>query len=257
MNRQCTRQCDALLLAAGQLARQALSECFQLHQMQHLRSAGLHCGWRHASHFQPEGDVARDAEMREQRVALEHDTHFAAMRRQCGDAGAVEADVAGGGRHEAGDHAQCGGLAAAGWTEQHDQLAGAHCEADGIDRGLVAESLGQSVECQCFGHCTTRPMRTNRSSRSSSAATATICRTATAETSGSMWYSRYCSTATGSVVTPGLVRNSASSRFSNEMTKANSAAAMMPARIAGSVTRQITVSGLAPRLAAASSAARS
>ena len=72
-----------------------------------------------------------------------------------------------------------------------------------------------------------------------------------------MWYSRYCSTATGSVVTPGLVRNSASSRFSNEMTKANSAAAMMPARIAGSVTRQITVSGSAPRLAAASSAARS
>ncbi len=74
------------------------------------------------------------------------------------------------------------------------------------------------------GHRTTWPRRTKRSSTSSSAATATICATATAETSGSIWYSRYCSTATGSVVTPGLVRNSASSRFSNEMTKANSAA---------------------------------
>ena len=104
---------------------------------------------------------------------------------------------------------------------------------------------------------TTRPSRTKRSSNSSSTAMPTVCATATAATIGSMWYSRYCSTATGSVVTPGLLRNSASSRFSNEMTKANSAPAMMPGRIAGSVTRQITCSGWAPRLAAASSAARS
>ena len=49
----------------------------------------------HAPHLQPERDIARDGQMRKQRVALEHDAHLAPMRRQRGDAGAVEPDVAG------------------------------------------------------------------------------------------------------------------------------------------------------------------
>jgi hypothetical protein len=53
------------------------------------------------------------ATLREQRVALEHDAHVAAIGRQGGDAVAVQPDVATAGRDEAGDHAQGRGLAAA------------------------------------------------------------------------------------------------------------------------------------------------
>ena len=56
---------------------------------------------------------------------------------------------------------------------------------------------------------------------------------------------------------PGATRNRLISRFSNEMMKANNDPATIPGRIAGKVTRQITESGRAPRLAAASSMVRS
>jgi hypothetical protein len=61
----------------------------------------------------------------------------------------------------------------------------------------------------------------------------------------------------GKVVSPGVIRNSVISRFSNDTMNANSAPATIPGRIAGSVTRRSTAKGRAPRLAAASSAERS
>ena len=175
------------------------------------------------------------------------------ISRRCGGSAgccAVEEDVARAGRHEAGDHAQRRGLAAAGRTEQHDHLAGRDVEADGVDRGVCRRSACSARSSDSAAASVIAPPGPDgRSGRAAAAArpTATICATATAATIGSMWYSRYCSTATGSVVTPGLVRNSAISRFSNEMTKANSAPAMMPGRIAGRVTRQITVERAARR----------
>src|SRR5580704_1781503 len=42
---------------------------------------------------------------------------------------------------EAGDTAQRRGLAAAGWTEQHHDLAGRHAEADAVDRGTADRKL--------------------------------------------------------------------------------------------------------------------
>ena len=92
------------------------------------------------------------------------------------------------GRNEAGDHAQRRGLAAAGWAEQHDHLAGLDLQVDLIDRDMVGEALGQAVEGEGRGlrHRATRPRRTKRSSSSRSTPTPTICATATAAISGSM-----------------------------------------------------------------------
>ena len=59
LDRQRARQRDALLLAAGQLARQARGERLELGQAQHLGHARLRGGRRHAPHLQPERDVAR------------------------------------------------------------------------------------------------------------------------------------------------------------------------------------------------------
>src|ERR1700722_12750193 len=110
------------------------------------------------------------------------------MRRQGDDTAAIHLDIAGARWHEAGDHAQRRGLAAAGGAEQHDQFSRPYSEIHGVHRGLRAELLRQPCQRQGVGvaHRTTWPSRTKRSSTSSSAATATICATATAETSGSM-----------------------------------------------------------------------
>ncbi|KAG1527877.1 hypothetical protein G6F50_018280 [Rhizopus delemar] len=59
--------------------------------------------------------------------------------------------------------------------------------------------------------------------------------------------------AIGSVVRPGPTSDSDSSRFSNDTTKLNSAAAPMDGRSIGSVTRMKATGALAPRLRAASS----
>ena len=57
----------------------------------------------------------------------------------------------------------------------------------------------------------------------------------------------------GKVVLPGPTRNRDFSRSENEAMNANIAAAIMPGRIVGSVTRKKVCSGFAPRLRAASS----
>ena len=190
-HRQRPRQGDTLLLAAGQFARQAGGEIFELHQGEHLRHPLGDSVPLPAAHLQPEGDVAEDIEMGEQGVALEHDAHLAAMRRQSEDAGAIHPDVTAARRHEAGDHAQGRGLAAAGGAEQHDHLAGRHLEGDIGDRQMLGKAFRKMIEDEgarpgMGGHRTTSAMRTKRSSTSSTTPIATICTTATAATSGSM-----------------------------------------------------------------------
>ena len=57
--------------------RSALCERVELHQPQHLGHARFRRIGRHAPYLQPERDIARDGQMRKQRVALEHDAHLA------------------------------------------------------------------------------------------------------------------------------------------------------------------------------------
>ena len=145
---QRARQRDALLLAAGELARQALGEAAQAHQSQRFGDARRNVGFRHLAHLEPEGHVLGDGQMREQRVALEHHAGVALPRRQHRDVLAAEAHAAGGRRDEAGDHAQRRGLAAAARPEQHHELAVAHVERDVVHGDGRAEMLGQAFDLE-------------------------------------------------------------------------------------------------------------
>ena len=74
----CAGQCHALLLAARQLARQAVGQMRQAHAVEHRhRPACLFRGGQLAL-FQAEGDVPQHAQMRKQGVTLEHQPDVAA-----------------------------------------------------------------------------------------------------------------------------------------------------------------------------------
>ena len=78
---------------------------------------------RHLLHAQAEFDVLRDVLVRKQRVALEHHAEVAVARLQIVDHASVDADFARARILEAGDHAQRGGLAAAGRSDEDDEFA--------------------------------------------------------------------------------------------------------------------------------------
>src|SRR3954452_13227705 len=90
--------------------------------------------------------------MREKRVVLEHDADGAAVRRQMVDDMVADDDTAFGLADEARDNAQQGGLAAAGRTEQRDDLAALHVEIDVLDgKRAAGEAVRDTVQQQRFG----------------------------------------------------------------------------------------------------------
>ena len=94
------------------------ANCLQLHPRQHSRAVRVPLGLADAAHLELVGDVVEHAQMREQRVALEHHGRAALDRRQADDVAAADPHVAVGRLLVARDHAQDGGLAAAARTEQ-------------------------------------------------------------------------------------------------------------------------------------------
>src|SRR6267142_6210387 len=128
----------ALLLAAGELARQLLLVTGELHHPQRLVDAALDLGARHAAHAQAEADVAPHAHVREERVVLEHHAEAALLGRQRVDAQLVEPDRAGGEREEPRDAVERGRLAAARRPEQRDELAAPDGDGQAVERGDLA-----------------------------------------------------------------------------------------------------------------------
>src|SRR6185312_8091134 len=225
-------------------------------ELQHLLDLCIPLRSAEPAHLKPEADILGCGHVRKQRIGLKHHAGRALVGRQVRDVLLVEQYTAAGGRQEACDHAQRRGLAAAGRAEQRDQLALAHGEIEVVDRQRCTETFGELFDRKTRHH-TTRDSLTKRSVTTIRMPTIRICTVATAASVGSILNSRQLSIATGSVIRPGPTSSSDRSRFSKLWMKENIAAATMPGRIIGSVMRRNTVNGLAPRLAAASSAARS
>ena len=80
---------------AGAESARRYASSFTSRSISATRACARGCAMRRIS--RPKRDVARDRQVREQRVALEHDAHPAPVRRQRGDAAAVQPDVAGAG----------------------------------------------------------------------------------------------------------------------------------------------------------------
>jgi hypothetical protein len=141
-------QRHALLLAARELARQAVGERAELHQPERVAHLPVDLRLRGAADLEREGDVARHGEMREQRIALEHHAEVALLRRQVLDRLAVQQDAAAGRRDEARDRHQHGGLARAGGPEQRQELAARDVDRHLVERPRRAIVLGDPVERQ-------------------------------------------------------------------------------------------------------------
>ena len=134
---QGARNGDALQLAAGELVRPALAVALQPHEGERARDALGDLLGRDLARLEAVGDVAGHGEVGEDGVVLEHHADVAPVRRQRVDALLTDADLAGIELGEAGDHAQQRGLAAAGGTQQGEELAVLDSERDianGCDR---------------------------------------------------------------------------------------------------------------------------
>src|SRR5690606_33679249 len=139
-------QRDALLLPAGELVGLPLLVAGQVDQVEHRRHLVADLVRRGPAATQPEGDVLEHVEVGEQRVVLEDRVHPTLEWREVGDLGLADVDGAGGDLLEAADHSQRGGLAAARWAEQGEELAMLDRKRKVIDRGEVPEPFRDPIE---------------------------------------------------------------------------------------------------------------
>ena len=123
---QGARDRHALLLAAGHLAGLALEQLFDLDELrrgEHLFLHGLLAQLRLAAQIlQREEDVLAHGQMRIEGIILENQTDAALFGRQCGHIVFAEEDLARCRRFKPADEIERGALAAAGGTEQADEL---------------------------------------------------------------------------------------------------------------------------------------
>ena len=173
---QGARQRDALLLAAGELRRNAARKGRHVHQGEELHRLGVALGLADTAHLQREGDVVAAIEMRKQCVALEHHRGAAAGRRQVGDVGGADEHVTLRDALMAGNHAQRRRLAAARRTQQTAVSARRHAQVDAVHRGAAAVALhhlhefesrtlhailqsARAIQGLCQGSCAAQPVR--------------------------------------------------------------------------------------------------
>ncbi len=143
---QSARQRDPLLLPARKLRRQARGVVGHAHEIEKLARSSMPLGLRHASHLQAEGDVVEGAQMREQRIALEHHGGAAPGGRQARDIHVADQDIALGDAFVPRDHAQSRGLAAARGAEQAAIAGLRDAQGDGVDRDRRTVALGDGNE---------------------------------------------------------------------------------------------------------------
>ena len=139
-------QRHALLLAARELGGPPVGLAGQPDALELLVHAPLGLGLVHLLAPEAEGDVVRDAQVGEQRVALEDGVGRPPVRRQPDDVGAVDQHLALGRLLESGDHPQRGRLAAAARAQQGEELPFPDRQAEVVDRREVAELLGDVAQ---------------------------------------------------------------------------------------------------------------
>ncbi|MGY4597907.1 hypothetical protein ACVWXL_005653 [Bradyrhizobium sp. GM22.5] len=142
------RQRHALLLAAGELRRQAIGELRQPHLLDHGIGCAEAIGLGLAADAQCEGDILAHGQMREQRVGLKHHRGASLHRREPDDVLAADHDLAGGRVLVAGDHTQNRGLAAAGRTDEAAIGAIGDLEVDAVDH--VADAVKALADARQF-----------------------------------------------------------------------------------------------------------
>ena len=160
------RQGDALLLAARDLPWEPPIVALEAHELERFPDAPADLGAGQLAHFERERDVLEDGEMREDRVALEDHPEVALLRREAGDGGAVDEDLAARGMEEAGHHHQRGRLPRAARSQEREERAGGDGHRHVLHRDHRPEDLGQVLEANlaagsypfCSSHCDQRSL---------------------------------------------------------------------------------------------------
>ena len=96
--------------------------------------------------LQAERHVVVDTHVRVERVALEHHGDVAILGRHIVDHAVADADFALGNLLQAGDHAQAGGLAAAGRADEDDEFLVLDLDVQVVDGDNIAETLPNMIE---------------------------------------------------------------------------------------------------------------
>ncbi len=140
-------KCNALLLAARQLARVARSEIGELGGGENCRNFLGHFLARQFTQRKPIGHIVGDCHVRPQRVALKDHRHLPRFGRK-GAPGRrqhpiADHDFSGRRFNETRDQAQRRGLAAAGGSEQADQQPVLDAQRHVVDHRRFVISLGQ------------------------------------------------------------------------------------------------------------------
>ena len=174
---QRTAECDALPLAARQLAGPALQ---QLPEPEHVDDSILRgsVGRRPAT-VRPQlccvFEVAAHGQVRKQAAVLEHPADAASLhrqvdaRRRVDEHAPVEHDAATNGRDVAGDQTQRRGLAAARWSKQRRDAGAAQVER-GVERKVASSCAAVEFEqAMARAHAAQRRARRPSASESHSA----------------------------------------------------------------------------------------
>ena len=142
---------DALLHPARELRRAPVALGGEPDALELGLDPLLDLGLVHLLALQPEGDVVPDAEVGEERVALEDGVGRPFVRRQLRNVLVLDPDFAAGRPLEAGDHPQRRRLAAAARTQQGEELPLRQLQVDVVDRGKLVEALGHASQLDARG----------------------------------------------------------------------------------------------------------
>lgn len=113
---------DALALAAGEVLGFALEQLVELQDRRGRVDTALDLLFVDVGELEAEGHVLRHRHVRVERVGLEHHAHRTVLGRQVVDALVADVQIARGDVLQPGDQSQQRGLAAAGWTDEDDEL---------------------------------------------------------------------------------------------------------------------------------------
>ena len=147
----------ALLHAAGELVRPPVDFTREPDPLELGLDPALDLVLGHPLALEPEGDVLTDAQVGEERVALEHRVGRPLVRREAGDVCALDLDRATRRLLEAADHPQGRRLAAARRAEQGEELPVGDLEVHRLDGDEIVERLRHSLQAHA-GFAQTRTL---------------------------------------------------------------------------------------------------
>ena len=133
-----TAQSNALALAAGQSLGLAVEQVGNIEDLGSLFHALLDLRLGGLAQLEAEGHVVKHGHVRIQGVVLEHHGDVAVLGSHIVDQTVADIKLAAGDFLQTGHHAQRGGLAAAGRSDQHDELLVLNVQAEIADSGHIA-----------------------------------------------------------------------------------------------------------------------